>query len=687
VNFENRKWKMGIRNWRLENLINDNQKNRPTDLAIFDFRLSSFVLFLLAGLAVISPAVCFSGQEPELTLKDKIIRKGVFFRADAPYVIRNRQEAYLPVTLEIINGIEKVGHSSAAMVAKFLTRDPIRLEGIDIYVKPAGSRHHFTEDRLPIDSGTEFSIDARTGGQPMEIPDRMRKTLEIPLATIRSYMERHFIGGLYDNVDLEVVFHVAGWPPQNFFLRAALNAAPLPSLEDWYRGDMHYHSAYTNNPAERGHPLNVTRQVAIDAGMNWIVLADHSTDLNEDDYAAELKDVQAYRDGRFLFIRGEELTLSSNKPADAATIHMVALPSPDDPDRGFPDTTGNSKVIMTGDGSPGSSPGPLKDELTRIAASGGFAYAAHPFDPISPLLKGGSWDITADFLAADGRKLQPPLVGLEPWNRSTTMTADDARDPYCLHLQADPSACFQPDKDANQYARLERGISVGWLPLLQAGLQTDGEAPPGKVFLAAGSDAHGDFNYEATMDALDLISKPSRGINGYAEDNAMGKLSTVVYCPSGMGARGENVLTSLRNGQSMLSNGPLLAAHFDMNSAGTSQGAQAARHVAIGQEVVFSARSVPPLEIEWASSSEFGAFESLRMIIGSPTGESQPIEIPIPPQKGLASNGPYPIDLGQRFAILHSGWGYIRLEARTQNSANEEFRCYTNPIWVRIRNQ
>lgn len=645
---------------------------------ILHLRHLRFTAFLAGGLALIGPALGGAQEHAELTLREKVVRSGVFFRADAPCALRNREDAFLPVFLEIINGIEKSGHSTAALVAKYLTRDPIKLEGVNFYVKPVGSKHPFAEEPLFLGTSKDFSFDARTDHQPLEIPERLKKTLEIPLAAIRSYLEQHYVGGPYDNIDLEASFHAIGWPSQNFFLRVRLNAAPLPQLPGWYRGDMHYHSGYTNNPAERGHPLSITRQAAIDAGFNWLVLADHSTDLSDEDYAQELREVQSYRDGRFLFIRGEEVTVSSNKPSDAATLHMVALPSPDDPDRGFPDSTGSSKVIMTGDGSPGSSPAPLKEALARIAAGGGFVYAAHPFDPISPLLKGGSWDVAQDFLAADGKQLQPPLVGLEPWNRATTMTADDARDPYCLHLEADPSACFQPDKDANQYARLEKGIEIGWRPLLQTGLKTEGDSPPHKVFLAAGSDAHGDFNFEATMDALDFLSKPSRGISGYAEDNALGKLSTVVYCPSGMGRRGENTLLALREGRSVLSNGPLLIAGFDVKSSGSLDDA-----IGIGGQVSFSAANLPPLQLQWVSSQEFGPLESLRLIIGTSSGEGQPVELSIPSQKGLASDSLYPIDLGQHLARLGSGWGYIRLEARTRSNAGEEFRCYTNPIWVR----
>ena len=147
----------------------------------------------------------------------------------------------------------------------------------------------------------------------------MRKSLEIPLSAIQSYLDRNITSADRSTTSIsKLLFTPIGWPGQNFYLRVRLNAAPLPQLSNWYRGDIHYHSGYTDNPAERGYPLSVTRQAALDAGLNWLVLADHSTDLSEEDFARELQEVRAYRDGRFVFIRGEEVTVSSNK-----TIRIV----------------------------------------------------------------------------------------------------------------------------------------------------------------------------------------------------------------------------------------------------------------------------------------------------------------------------------------------------------------------------
>jgi len=650
---------------------------------------TSCLLFLLTGSLLLgSTARGAPPQEAATSLRETLARTGVFFRADAPSLLRNREDPYLPVCLEIINGVEKTGKSALSVVRQYVSRDPLKLEGVNIFVKPAGARRQFATEPLPLGESKDFSFDARTGGQPLVIAERFKKTLEIPRELLQTYLSAHYLGGPFELVDLWVAFRVSGWPRQNFYLRVRLNAPALPQLPNWYRGDIHYHSAFTDNPAERGHPLDVTKQAALHAGLNWVHLADHSTDLNPERWAKALQEVAKYRDGRFLFIRGEELTLASAKQTLLTSVHMVALPSPDDPDKGFPASEGAAdSVIMTGDGSVASPAMPVKEALQRLAAAGGFAYAAHPFDPVSPILRGGAWDLELDFLAPGGKALQAGLVGLQPWNRSTTLTADDARDPFCIRRDADPSTCFQPDKDADHYVRLEKGIELGWHPLLLKGLGGDANAGPSplfKVFVAAGTDAHGDFNFEATMDAVDFLSKPSRGFSGYAENNVMGRLTTVVHCPAGMGRRGENVLQALREGRSVISNGPLLIAGFDRDANGSLDDPQ---DIGMGQEISSSLKEFPPLQLWWASSKELGPLKSLRLVIGSSSGESSPEEISIPPSKGMGSEGLYPLDLGARLEKLGRSWGYLRLEARTRSGTGAEFRCYTNPIWVRVAEQ
>ena len=639
---------------------------------------------VIAGLTAAPPAFAQPQEGMVGEWKEKLSKTGIFFRADAPRFLRNSSDDDLPIFIEIINGVEQEAHTMGASVAHYVSRGPLPLLGVNVYVKPSGSRHHFDPEPLWLGTSRDFSFDARVGGQPLGIRDRFKKTLEIPRAAILAFLSSHFLGGPFPSADFRVSIRAGDWPPQDFYLRVELNAPPLPQISNWYRGDIHYHCGYTDNPAERGYPLDLTRQAAILAGMDWLLLTDHSTDLSPEVYKADLDDVRKYRDGRLMMIRGEEVTVLSGKDVVLGTIHMVAAPSPDDPDKGFPDLKNpDDTVIVTGDGSPSHAAIPLKEALARINAAGGFAYAAHPFDPISPVMRGGRWDLTVDFLAPDGKQLLGGLVGLEPWNRATMFTADDMRDPFCVVPHSDASACFQRDPAADQYVRLEQGINEGWLPLLRLGLgaRSDGiDAPLFKTFLAAGSDAHGDLNFEASMDVVDFLGKPARSINGYAEDNALGRISTVVYAPGGMGPRGENVLHALREGRAVGSNGPILIAGFDRNSNGSLDDPG---DVGIGQEISCLLKSLPPLQLQWVSSEEFGPVRSIKLMVGTDAGELPPVELPVPSAQALVSGGLIPFDLHQVLKAGGQKWIYIRLVATTRNSANNEFRCYTNPIWIK----
>jgi len=645
---------------------------------------------VLLGVAI--AATCIGAAPPAFSrpqeglvdqLKARFSKAGVFFRADAPRSLRNPSDIYLPIFVEIINGVEQEAHTTGSGIANYVKRTPLKFQGVEIFVKPTGTQRQFTKEPLLLGSSKEFSFDPRADKQPLEIPDRYRKNIEVPREVIQAFLAEHYLGGPFASIDLWVSIHAVDWPDQDFYLRVKLNAAPLPQIPNWYRGDPHYHSGYTDNPAERGYPLDVTKQAAIQAGLDWLLLTDHSTDLSPDTYKAELEDIKKFRDGRLMFIRGEEVTVASGKDVMLTTVHLIAAPSPDDPDKGFPDpNAADIPVIVTGDGSVSYAAMPLKDALARIASAGGFAYAAHPFDPISPVMRGGRWDLAADFLAPDGKRLQAGLAGLEPWNRATMASADDMRDPFCIRPHDDAGACFQHDPSIDQYVRLEHGIKEGWQPLLQAGIgegKNSTDAPLFKTFLAAGSDAHGDLNYEATMDVVDFLGKPSRGLNGYAEDNALGRISTVVYAPSGMGPRGENVLRGLRDGRSVLSNGPILVAGFDRNSNGSLDDPE---DIGIGQQILCALKDLPALQLRWASGEEFGPFQSIKLIVGTGTGELPPVDITIPPTKALASDGLVPFDLHPVLKEGSHAWVYVRLVASTRNSANEEFRCYTNPIWI-----
>jgi len=63
---------------------------------------------------------------------------------------------------------------------------------------------------------------------------------------------------------------------RRFTFRTLLPESNLPRVDDWYYGDNHYHSEFTDNPAEYGGPLPMTAEVAKAIGFSWVTITDHS---------------------------------------------------------------------------------------------------------------------------------------------------------------------------------------------------------------------------------------------------------------------------------------------------------------------------------------------------------------------------------------------------------------------------
>ncbi len=215
-------------------------------------------------LAAMTLAACFTAALPAFSrsqegladqLKEKLSKTGVFFRADAPRSLRNPSDVNLPIFVEIINGVEQEAHTTGSGISNYVKRDPLKLQGVNVFVKPTGTRHQFTTEPLLLGTSKEFSFDARAGSQPLVIQDRFKQTLQVPHEALQSYLASHYLGGPFASLDIWVSVRVVDWPDQNFYLRVKLNALPLPQIPNWYRGDIHYHSGYTDNPAERGYPL------------------------------------------------------------------------------------------------------------------------------------------------------------------------------------------------------------------------------------------------------------------------------------------------------------------------------------------------------------------------------------------------------------------------------------------------
>src|SRR5208282_5624367 len=111
---------------------------------------------------------CFSAAPPAFSqpqeglvdqLKAKLSKTGIFFRADAPRSLRNSGDAYLPIFVEVINGVEQEAHTTGSSFSNYVSRDPLKLQGVNIFVKPNGAGHKFVTEPLLLGTSKEFSFD------------------------------------------------------------------------------------------------------------------------------------------------------------------------------------------------------------------------------------------------------------------------------------------------------------------------------------------------------------------------------------------------------------------------------------------------------------------------------------------------------------------------------------------------
>ena len=465
-------------------------------------------------------------------------------------------------------------------------------------------------------------------------------------------------------------------------LRVHVGGGPFPWPDDWYGGDTHYHTMYTNNLYEWGAPLPAVRQTALAMGLHWLTTTDHSCDLDETGdgtysygtqqwewtlqdpsgihttyrdvvadggtWAALGVDADALSDGAFRICRGMEINLASiDGDSWDKTLHCLFY---------------NDAYIASPDcGAPGERPvSPALNAGLDALSGGGFAYAAHPLDDLSAEVLGldfgvngavwGDEDLTVALLREDFR-------GLEIFNTRRTVYSNDQFDPWDDFDAGDPADDPYPGK-------LLDGIAL-WDALLQADLAT---GTPRKIFVSGGSDAHGDFNYSSHM-----------SLDDYAEDNAMGKVQTVVHAPGA--AAGEvppraDLLAALRAGRAVATDGPFLEIGLDGDGDGDWTGPLDA---SLGDDIARHPDHPGSLHLRWAALPEFGEIASVTLWLVTPAGKSS-LASYAPAAAGQGLSGEATLDLT---GLLPTGWCALRAECLADDGGAGR-RAYTNPVWLRL---
>jgi hypothetical protein len=523
--------------------------------------------------------------------------------------------------------------------------------------------------------------------------------------------------GFENVIDIETTIHYSNFTFTDdvIGLRVFRSDESVPDLPDYYRGDTHIHSVYTQNDAETGLPLCATKESAKRIGLDWITTTDHTSDFDNygqgvaSNWSKIQVEVEALNteDPSFIYIAGQEVALNNH---ESDLVHMLAYPSGNDP-YGFP-------FVGDGDGDLTATGVSVNSALQQLAAVDGFAYAAHPFATEDKLptfpVGGGIWNLgvasfpsngsnfpmtsgpiicndpsaSSDVLSTENNKfIKDALKGGQIWNvRATVSSTGNELDPWDVNGGGGVFSQYDTTAFSWHIKRFRQGLEV-ISHINQMGLtlkNQDSTMKNWKMYLSAGSDAHGSYNFSNTDDF---------GGFGSINDNAVGKLSTVVYCPNGMGADGAGVLDALSQGKSTLSDGPLITIGISNNGDNISN------EMLMGSDDIVNLLHVEQyyLNMDFATTNEFGDVNELRFIVGTSSGEFTQIITPNISQGTVHQSFLLTDILESTFpagVVPEDEYFYIRMELSTTKDYSAQTSVYrksydshhsfTNPIWMKF---
>ena len=233
-------------------------------------------------------------------------------------------------------------------------------------------------------------------------------------------------------------------------LKVYLSKDPLPRFDNWYFGDFHYHSNFTEDQVEFGAPIAATVEMARAIGLNFFAVTDHSYDLDdfEDSWTKNDHNLPKWHKfwnevnelnsqlSNFVILPGEEVSAGNHQNRN---VHLLII---------------NNKNFIHGKGDSAerwfqTKPDLSIEQILNQMDKEALAIAGHPEMP-TPflqwlLIRRGPWQ-WQDFQ-------YPRLNGYQIWN--------------------------------GEYDGAFHEGSSNWVRLLLSGKK------PG---LVAGNDAHGNFN-------------------------------------------------------------------------------------------------------------------------------------------------------------------------------------------------
>ncbi|MBE3039790.1 MAG: choice-of-anchor D domain-containing protein, partial [Chloroflexi bacterium] len=519
---------------------------------------------------------------------------------------------------------------------------------------------------------------------------------------------------------LDVTFHCDG-PDDVFFDHSQVVVEALPGLPEWngwYAGDTHWHSDLTNSMnydafailrdvfgenvgamaqyivGEFGTPLAIASVLADAVGLDWLAITDHSYELDgsndgpggpEPDYWRDLADFSDagqilgsnsdYGWGtlesslvwdEFLFLKGEEVSVDGDNrnPDDVPLIEWV-------------DAVAKQYHLLAYDFGDGdgliASPGydvagvqdmrPLDEIMEEICNSGLFAYAAHP---MLDNFFGEPWgDPVANDIGAAGEALDEAFAdafrGFEFWNGR-----------------------FDGDRDSS--------LAL-WEDVLAQMIMspTDGPDKDHYWFLSGGSDEH-------------MLAWA--GFGGHlGGDGNIGDVRTIVAvdAPPGVSPTQAEVLTALKDGRSIVTDGPWFTMGVDRGDAtsGTPNGSimDFGTDIMVGGHLLVETAQDRLLFFDWPgqTNTDWGTrrpgdgginINDIKLIRYGPEG-NRAGEFSVDDFLYDTDSGKWAFNAYDAWLADDgdSGWNAFRAELFVDfdgDGVHEtgDYRAYTNPIWL-----
>lgn len=254
-------------------------------------------------------------------------------------------------------------------------------------------------------------------------------------------------------------------------LNTFLSREPLPSLPDWYAGEPHFHSNFTEDQAEFGADVNSAVKLAKRMDIDWLFITDHSYDLDDekDNYLKNDPELPKWKklkqtvkkvqtDEKFPVLFGEELSCGN---LNNQNIHLLIV---------------NNENFISGFGDSAekwfhNKPTFSLSKVCKMIDNNSLIISAHPFEtqfnPISKiLLRRGIWtekDITEN-----------NIQYLQIINRSSRWAIAKAKKKWINLLLNGYKAIILAGNDAHGYFNIKREVGIPFISLFASSNQIFG---------------------------------------------------------------------------------------------------------------------------------------------------------------------------------------------------------------------